>query len=422
MTDSADRLNRRGAVVLGLVATGALTGAAIALVPWQWVPGGVLTPMPANELFSRAELGRAEEFSDTRRWLSWSSLAVSLVVGLLLGLTSWGARLLAPVVARLPWWVVVPSAVVVLLAIGRIATLPFSLALRRQSLDYGLTRQPLDGWFLDVGRGLLVEAVTTSLALLVLVALARWRPRDWYLPGAAVAVLLTFAGSLLYPVAVEPLFNRFTPLAEGPFKASVLRLADREGVPVDDVLVSDASRRTTTFNAYVSGIGSTRRVVVYDTLLEGLSPEQARVVIAHELAHAKNDDVLVGTTLGALGGVVGVSVLALLLDVSILRRRAGIDGPADPRAAALVLALVALGALLVSPASNAVSRAIEARADRVSLQSTGADAAFVAMQRRLALQALRDPEPPAVSQFWFGSHPTVVERAGLPGSLARAER
>ncbi len=420
MTDDAARLDRRGAIILGVVALVGLTLAAGLLVPWDWVPGGRLTPMPASELFSREELARAEEFSQARRWISWSSLAVSLAVAIMLGFSSWGSRLVGLLTDRLRWWSAVPAAVFALLVIGRVATLPFSLALRRQSLDYDLTRQTLGPWFADVGRGLLVQTVTTSLALLLMVALARRRPRDWYLPAAALAVLLAFAGSLLYPVVVEPLFNRFTPMAEGPFKASVLRLADREGVPVDDVLVADASRRTTTFNAYVSGIGGTRRVVVYDTLLAGLTPEQARVVVAHELAHAKNHDVLVGTTLGALGGVVGVCALALLLDLRPVRSRAGVDGPADPRAAALVLALVAVGTLVVSPATSAVSRAIEARADRVSLEVTGADAAFVAMQRRLALQAVRDPAPPRLSQLWFGSHPTVLERAGLPGSLTRA--
>jgi STE24 endopeptidase len=87
-----------------------------------------------------------------------------------------------------------------------------------------------------------------------------------------------------------------------------------------------------------------------------------------------------------------------------------------------VLALVAVGGLVTSPVSNAVSRAVEARADRVALESTGNDAAFVAMQRRLAITAIHDPTPPAWSQLWFGSHPTVLQRAGLPASLEEAAR
>ena len=83
---------------------------------------------------------------------------------------------------------------------------------------------------------------------------------------------------------VEPLFNWFTPLADGPLRTQILELADEEGVEVDDVLVADASRRTTTLNAYVSGFGSTRRVVVYDNLVDDLPEDQALSVVAHELA------------------------------------------------------------------------------------------------------------------------------------------
>jgi STE24 endopeptidase len=203
-------------------------------------------------------------------------------------------------------------------------------------------------------------------------------------------------------------------------RSEILGLADREGVHVDDVLVADASRRTTTLNAYVSGLGSTRRVVVYDTLLKEMPPDEVESVVAHELAHAKNHDVLVGTALGAIGVLGGVALLALLLDSAWLRRRAAVAGPADPAVVACALALIALGQLLTSPAVNAVSRAIEARADRGALAATHDPAAFVQVQRRLALQALHDPAPPWLSQLWFGSHPTTLQRAGLPRSLREA--
>ena len=95
-------------------------------------------------------------------------------------------------------------------------------------------------------------------------------------------------------------------------------------------------------------------------------------------------------------------------------------GAGDPAVVVLVLALAGVGAFLVSPAQNTVSRAIEARADRSSLEATHEDATFVRMQRRLALTSLSDPTPPALSQFWWGSHPTVLQRAGLPRSLEAA--
>ncbi|WP_240755880.1 M48 family metallopeptidase [Nocardioides iriomotensis] len=417
---STPRLNRRGAVAMLVLAVVGLVLAASLLVPWEWVPGGHLVPMSAGKLFTAEQLLRGEEYARVARLLSWSSLAVSLAVVGALGFTRLGSRLVSRLTSCRRWFLAVPVATLAVLLVGRVVTLPFGLALRQRNLDYGLTRQSLAGWFSDWGRGLLVDAVVTSLLLLILVALMRRRPRDWYVAGAGVVVVLTFVGSLLYPVVIEPLFNKFTPMADGAFKSAVLRLADKEGVHVDDVLVADASRRTTTYNAYVSGFGGTRRIVVFDTLMEGLPRKEALVVVAHELAHAKNNDVLVGTILGALGGVAGVAALALVLDIRAVRERAGIDDPADARLVPLVLALVAIGSLLASPAVNSVSRALEARADRVSLQTTGADGAFIAMQHRLAVQAVRDPTPPAWSQFWFGTHPTVLQRAGLPSSLEAA--
>ena len=418
---TAPELDRRAAVIVAGTAGAALVLLAVWLVPWDWVPGGELSPMPVHELFSDAEIARAEEFSWTRRLLSWSSYGVSLAVALGLGLTPYGARLLRRVAGRLPWWLSVAAGVLLLLAIGRLLTLPFALMLRQQSLEYDLTRQGLAGWSADQVKGLLVAWVMTTLVMLVVVGAARRSPRHWFAWAGAAALLLTVLGSFLYPVLVEPLFNRFTPMAEGPLRSQILELADREGVAVEEVLVADASRRTTTLNAYVSGLGSTRRVVVYDTLLDQMTPEEVEVVVAHELAHAKNNDVLVGTLLGAVASVGGVALLALLLD-GRLRKRAGVSGAGDPAVVALVLALTSIGSFAASPLVNTVSRAVEVRADRDSLSATETPQVFVDMQRRLALKALHDPTPPWLSQLWFGSHPTVLQRAGLPESLSEVDR
>jgi STE24 endopeptidase len=411
-------------VVTALVAFAVVVALAAWLVPWSWVPGGHLVPARASSLFTSAQIERAERVGTWRRALGWTSYALSFAVLAAIAFSSRGSRLVRRLVGGRRWWLAVPSVALVVLLVERLVTLPFSVASHAVELDYGTTRQGYGAWLVDVAKSLGVSWVTTSLLLLVLVGLARRWPRRWFLGAGAAALVLTFAGSFLYPVLVEPVFNRFTPMADGPFKQSVLALADQEGVTVDDVLVADASRRTTTLNAYVSGFGGTRRVVVYDNLLRDLTPAEARVVIAHELGHAKHDDVLLGTTLGSVGAVGGVALLALLLDSRRLRRAARLDapadGPADGTVVPLVLVLVALGAFLVSPVQNTVSRAIEARADRTSLEATGEADTFVRMQRQLALTSRADPTPPAWSQLWWGSHPTVLQRAGLPASLERA--
>ncbi|HET8586832.1 MAG TPA: M48 family metallopeptidase [Candidatus Limnocylindria bacterium] len=254
--------------------------------------------------------------------------------------------------------------------------------------------------------------------LVVVIGLARRLPRRWPAVAAAAAGLLVVLGSFIYPLVVEPLFNTFTPMHDGALKSRILRLADREHVQVDDVLVADASRRTTRLNAYVSGFGSTRRVVVYDTLLKGLPEDEVLIVVAHELAHAKHRDVALGTALGALGTAFGVGVLGLLLTSRALRRRAGVAGIGDAAVVPLLLLLIGVGSLVSAPVQNTISRAMEAHADRTSLEVTGEYDAFTGMQRQLAVRSLADPTPPAWRQWWFGSHPTALQRIGMAKAMS----
>jgi STE24 endopeptidase len=209
-------------------------------------------------------------------------------------------------------------------------------------------------------------------------------------------------GSFVYPLLVEPLFNNFESLPDGELRTQILQLADQEHVHVDDVLVADASRRTTTLNAYVSGFGSSRRVVVYDNLLDDEDQRQVLAVVAHELSHARHDDVLTGSLLGAAGALIGVGLLGMVL-----------PGVGEPRRVPRVLALLAVASFLASPVQNGVSRRIETRADVDSLRTTQDSEAFIQLQKDLATTSLADPTPYRLSQFWFGSHPTALQRIAL---------
>ena len=158
-------------------------------------------------------------------------------------------------------------ATVAVLAVRAGVGLPFSVRAFRQDARAGLATQRLGGFLRDWAKGRGVGLVLTVVALSALVLGARWQPPGWPLVAAAAAALLVVALAVAGPVLIEPLFNRFSPLEPGPLRARLLALAATMRVPVRDVLVADASRRTTRVNAYVSGLGRTRRVVVYDTLL-----------------------------------------------------------------------------------------------------------------------------------------------------------
>lgn len=405
-----ERQVARATLAVGLVALAVL---AVTLVPWDAVPGGRLTPVPVTDVFSPEEVDRAESFSRWARTWSWSSLAVSIVVACWFGLTARGRRLVDGLPG--PWWVQVPLTVVALGLLGRLVTFPCAVALQRLRLDYDLSRQAWSGFVTDVLVSEAVTLATTSVAVLVLVGGARRWPRAWPAVSGTLLAALVVVGSFVYPVLVEPALNDFTPLPDGALRTEVLRVAAQEGVQVDDVLVADASRRTTTLNAYVSGLGSTRRVVLYDTLLDSADEAETLSVVAHELAHARHRDVLTGTLLGAAGAVTAMGLLGMVLGAA---RRRGAPEPGQPGVVPLVLALAAVGTVLSLPLSNAVSRQLETRADVDAVRTTADPDAFVALQRRLAVRSLADPTPPALSRLWFASHPGVLTRVAIAERVA----
>jgi STE24 endopeptidase len=400
----------------------ALGGALAVVVPWTPLPGADLQPDPLRD-FTPAEVAREVAFHNAVRPTAYATLLVGLAISVALGLTRAGARLVIAVARPLGggWgWQVVLGTLAVS-AVVRLGTLPLRVRSEIVLREYGLSTQTWGSWAVDVAKGVLVGSALVALALLTLVALARAARRTWWAWGAAATALLVVAGSFVYPLVVEPVFNSFHSLPAGPLREQVLDLAARDGVAVQDVLVADASRRTSAFNAYVSGFGSSRRVVLYDTLVENATPEQVALVVAHELGHAERGDVLVGTLLGALGVAAAVCALALLLTWRPVLRRSGADGMHDPRVVPLVLALLAVGSVALAPVSNLVSRRIELRADVHALDLTRDAGTFADSQRRLALTNLSDLEPHPLAYALFATHPTAAERLALAREWRRLQ-
>jgi STE24 endopeptidase len=311
---------------------------------------------------------------------------------------------------------------IAILVVGRLATLPLSAYGEMVRHRYGLSTRGWGLWARDVATSTGINAGLTALGLLALVVLARRAPRSWWAWAGAGAAVLVVAGSFLYPLLIEPAFNRFESMPAGELRTELFTLAERSGTPVQDVLVADASRRTTALNAYVSGFGSTRRIVVYDTVLDRLSDQEIESIAAHELGHVANDDVLTGTLIGALGAGAGVSLLGWLLGVTPLLRRAGVAGPGDGQVVGLLLFLLAVGTLVSTPVQNLVSRHIEARADLHALDLTRDPSSFIAVQRALGVANLSDPDPPAIWQWAFGSHPTVPQRIAFAEDWVKVHR
>jgi len=414
---------RRAALVAAVLLTAALAVVIAVRTPWVVLPTppGGHAPVDPTAGLSPDQLDRAESFAAALRPASLASLVLGLVVAGVFGLTRLGARLVRAVAAPFGggWVWQVLLGVVALSLIGRLLTLPLSAYGEVVRHRYGLSTRSWGLWLRDVAVSFGINTGLTALTVLVLIWLARRAPRTWWAWAGAGAAGLVVVGSFLWPVLIEPAFNRFTPMAAGQLRSDLLHVAEENGTPVQDVLVSDASRRTTALNAYVSGFGSTRRIVVYDTVLDRLPDDQIESIVAHELGHVAADDVLTGTLTGALGTGAGVAALGWLLGSARLLRRAGADSPGDPRVVPLLLFLFALGTLVSTPVQNVVSRHIEARADVHALDLTADPDAFVAMQRDLAVTNLAEPDPPALWQWFFGSHPTTAQRVALAQDWTR---
>lgn len=371
--------------------------------------GEAKSPEPVGEGpdFTAEQVARGQALRRQVLPLTLASSAVSLALLLALGLTGGGARLVGAFGTA--WAVRVVGGAVTLVLLGEAAGLPFAARGRVVRARYGLVTQGWGGWAVDRLRGLLVSLPLALGALFAVYALAgvtRW----WWAWAALGAAVLTVLLSFLAPLVFEPLFNRFTPMPPGPLRADLLALAARDGVAVRDVLVADASRRTTALNAYVSGFGGTRRIVVYDTLLSTADPREVELVVAHELGHVVHRDVARGTALGAVGAAAGVCVLAAVVSWDPLLHTAGVRHFADPRSAWLLAAVAAVGGALGGPLTALLSRRVERRADRHALDTTGDPATFIAMQRRLTVANVADPAPPRLAHALLGSHPTAAER------------
>ncbi|RLK12236.1 STE24 endopeptidase [Micromonospora sp. M71_S20] len=412
----------RGWALLTLAGlTLALLVAAALLIPWHRPPAPRADQLAALGDLPAEQVARSREFRSALRPAGWAAIAIGLLVALLLGLTPLGSRLVE--LAGRPFgdhWAaqaVLGGLAVVLVA--DLVTLPFAAWRQAVLTRYGLSTNGWSGWTVDLLKSYAVSAVIGAVALLGFYTVIRLSPRWWWAFGAAGAATLVVLLSFVLPVLVEPVFNRFTPMEQGPLRTQLMQLADRDGVPVRDVLVADASRRTRAVNAYVSGLGPTRRVVVYDTLLREATPAEVTAVVAHELGHARDRDVAVGTLTGALGAAAAVVALYLLGSSGPLLRLAGVDSVAQPRAFPLLVALVTVAGLVSAPAQALMSRRVEARADAHALALTGDPAAFEAMQRRLAGINLADPDPPRWEYLYSATHPSTVERMAAARAHAR---
>jgi STE24 endopeptidase len=363
----------------------------------------------ATDLFAAEEIQRARAY---HRPLYWA-LGVDLLLELgVLAAVAFGppGDWLAQATGG-SWWARTVELVALVTGVETLVRLPLS-AWRGWVYErrWGFSTQTLRGWLWDRIKGLVLGVTLSGIGLVLLVGAVRAWPSWWpavAAPGAAEFVLVL---SLLAPLLFERLFNRFWPLADAELAGELRDLSERARVPVRRILVADASRRTRKHNAYVSGLGPTRRLVLFDTLLEDVPREELRGVVAHELGHRRHRHVAAGTLLAMAGAAAAVVILWGVLSWHSLLAAAGAHRPSDPRVVPLVLLALSVLELGALPFGTWVSRRWERTADRFALELTRDGAAIEQMHRRLALANLADLDPPRLLYTLLFTHPTPPER------------
>ena len=372
-----------------------------------------------GQIFAPEQVERARRYHRPIYVVRVLGIVLGLVVLGLLAFSRIGDRLFG-LVDGLPWWgeALAFSALVTL--VGSLVVTPIAYwrgYVHERRWDF--STQTVGNWASDRVKGVTIGLVLTAITMLGLIASVRAFPSLWPLAAALGGAAVVFVVSFLAPVLLEPVFNKFAPLRDEQLAAELRALADRAQVPVRDVLVADASRRTRKHNAYVSGIGRTRRVVVWDTLLDRGEPGEVRLVVAHELGHRRFRHVAIWTGVTMVGTALFVLGLWAILQWDALLSAIGADGPGDPRVIPFVLFAGTVAELTIQPFALALSRRWERDADRFSLELTRDPDAYESTHRNLALSNLGDLDPPKAAYVFFFSHPSAPERLAAGRAWAR---
>jgi STE24 endopeptidase len=378
--------------------------------PWKRFPA---TP---EDWFSAEEIGKAKRYIKPLGWLNAAerTLGGAALVALIWThavpewLDSW----------RIDNWVLrLLVAMLIVQAIETVVTLPFA-AYRELVYDkrWEFSTQTVKGFVSDTVKGLLVGVVVTTALLLPLWALIRSTDL-WWLWGWLVMAVFVVGIGLLAPVLIMPLFNKFTPLDDEDLRSDLLGVAQQAGADVNEIQVSDASRRTRKDNAFVTGLGKTRRLVLFDTIL-ARPVEQIRSVAAHEIGHWKLGHIkrIIPVVAGLL--FVNFAVLRLVLGWDKALEWAGVTSLRDPAALPLFLLVFPIGSALTGLISAWLTRAGEREADIFALEITRDPEAMSAMLRSLHTDNLSDLAP----SWWkraTASHPHASERLAMTAAWAR---
>jgi Zn-dependent protease with chaperone function len=281
-----------------------------------------------------------------------------------------------------------------------------------RSHDYGLSEQAFSKWFGDSVKGLALSLVFGAMFLWIPFFLLKKSPNRWWIYTSIVAIPLAFVMMIVAPLWIAPLFNEFGPMKDAVLEAKILAMADQAGIEGGRVFEVNKSVDTKTVNAYVAGLGGTKRIVLWDTIIAQLTERQLLVVMGHEmghyvLGHVRNGMIMIAFTIPTMLCVAHYSAKA------IIRRwgdRFGFDSLSNVAALPLISIIMGVFGFVVSPGFNAMSRHQEHESDRFALEMTHDNHACASAFAQLQEQNLGNPRPGLLFKLWRSSHPPLGER------------
>ncbi len=378
-------------------------------------------PTAFKETMDTATYQKSVRYTAAKSRLSrWETVYGTLVlIGVLFsGLLPWSHRWFTDWLGGSAW-----GLAAYLMAIGLLlsfANLPFGwysqFGLEER---FGFNNTTTRLWWADRGKGLALSLALGYPLLVLILKIMEWTGAEWWLWAWGCLLAFQFLMWILAPVCIMPLFNKFTPLPAGPLRDGILQLAERTGFQASQVQVMDGSKRSRHSNAFFTGFGRFRKIVLFDTLIQQLSIPEMESVLAHEIGHYQKRHLPKMFAASAAGSLVGFYLIAWLADQAWFCQSFGFTTGNQVVALLLFVLLSGVVTFWLSPLINAFSRRYEYQADAFAARTMGAAQPLVASLRKLAEKNLSNLTPhPWYSGFYY-SHPTLLEREA---ALAQIER
>ncbi|OCA84329.1 peptidase M48 [Bacillus sp. FJAT-27225] len=295
---------------------------------------------------------------------------------------------------------------------GYVAVLPLSYIGYKLSKTYNISTQTFPSWMKDELIDFWINYATLLIIIPVLYFLLKKFPRRWWLPAWLLTIPFTLFMMFLQPVIIDPLYNDFYPLKNKELEAKILDLASQAHIPAEHVYEVNMAEKTNAMNAYVNGIGSNSRIVLWDTTLNRLDDDQILFIMAHEMAHYVEKHLYIG-----IAGYLLLTLLGLYLVQVIMKRVLGkwgkelkVPSADDIRSLPLILVILSMLMFISSPVSNAVSRYQETRADTYAINLTKNPQAAIGSFQELTRSGLSQVNPPFLVKVFRYGHPTMLER------------